>query len=269
MPLSRNSNLKARGEKTTISLHRAISLLNVLAERGEIGLSDLARSAELPKATVHRLLSTLSKAQLSSFEPVSERYRLGPRVLSWADKMVNSDELRLRSRTRLEQLSVETQESVGLVERLQNDSVCIMAVHSFHELRVAVRVGVPRPLYVGAPGKVLMAYLPEHEIRQALQKSSQKVSSPAALVKQLQSIKTRGFGSSSGESVPGLYSLAVPILDQWGRPRASLALYAPDSRVSAAREKQWLALLRKAATELQAVLVHSGHSVSSSSPVAA
>jgi DNA-binding IclR family transcriptional regulator len=215
------------------------------------------------------LLLTLSKAQLCSFEPITERYRLGPRVLSWADKMVSSDELRLRSRTTLEQLSVEARESVGLVERLQNDSVCMMAVHSFQELRVAVRVGVPRPIYIGAPGKVLMAYLPEHEIQQILRKSLQKASNLAALGKQLRSIKARGFASSSGESVPGIYSLAVPILDQWGRPRASLALYAPDSRVSAAREKQWLALFRKAATELQAMLVHSDHSVSSSSPVAA
>ena len=270
MPFSVDRNLtKAQAEKTTKSLHRAISLLNVLAEQGEIGLSDLARSAGLPKATVHRLLLTLSRAQLASFEPASERYRLGPRVLSWADRMVSLDELRRRSRPTLEQLSRETHECVGLVERLQNDSVCMMAFHSLHELRVVVRVGAPRPLYIGAPGKVLMAYLSEQEIRHVLKISSQKAPNSTVLGKQLQAIKTQGFARSSGESVPGVYSLAVPILDRQGSPRASLALYAPDSRVTATREKQWLALFKKAATELQAVLVRSDHSVPSSSPVAA
>lgn len=256
-------------QKTTKSLQRAISLLHVLAERSEIGLSDLARATHLPKPTVHRLLLTLSRAQLASFEPSSERYRLGPCILAWADKMVSADDLRVRSRPILDRLRRETDESVGLVERHQNDSVCLMAVHSVHELRVVVRVGAPRPLFIGAPGKALMAYLPEDEIRRVLQAAPQAGPHLPTLLKQLRTIRAQGFARSTGESVPGIYSLAVPILDAAGRPHASIALYVPESRVTATRERHWATLFKKAATELQSAIIRSGRSVPSDTSVAA
>lgn len=237
-------------EGVTRSLGRAILLLDTLASRRDMALSDLARATDLPKATVHRLLATLMLESLVVFDPVSEHYRLGPKIVRWAEHMVTGDELRLASRPIMERLSRETDETVGLVERIGSNSVCVMAVHSLHELRVAVRVGLPRALTVGAPSRALLAFIPELEARKVL--ASLKLTQPqaTAVLQELRKVKSRGFARSIGESLPGVYSLAMPILDIVGRPRASLALYAPEARVSPAREKRWISQLKRASVDL-------------------
>lgn len=243
----------------TRSLGRAISLLDVLASNREMALSDLARAAGLPKATVYRQLLTLKGEGLTVFDPKTERYRLGPRILRWAEKMVTTDVLRLVSRPVVEHLSRESDESAGLVERVGTDSVCVMAVHSPHELRVAVRVGMLRPLTIGAPSRALLAHYPEHEIRQILTMLKVSGSKTTALNEELRLTKTRGFGRSLSESLQGVYSIGVPIFDLRGRPRAALAIYAPEARASLSREKRWFAQLKKASAEICQLMAGTSH----------
>lgn len=54
-------------EGFTRSLGRAISLLDVLASSREMSLSELARAAGLPKATVYRQLRTLTGEGLTVY----------------------------------------------------------------------------------------------------------------------------------------------------------------------------------------------------------
>ncbi len=67
------------------SLDRAFAILEAMADAGGvIGLSQLAAEAELPLATIHRLVRTLVDLGYVRQEP-SRQYSLGPRLMRLAD----------------------------------------------------------------------------------------------------------------------------------------------------------------------------------------
>src|SRR5436190_12989169 len=67
------------------SLDRAFAILETMADAGGmIGLSQLAAEADLPLATIHRLVRTLVDLGYVRQEP-SRQYSLGPRLLRLTD----------------------------------------------------------------------------------------------------------------------------------------------------------------------------------------
>src|ERR1700747_2065038 len=67
------------------SLARAFAILEAMADAGgEIGLSQLATEANLPPATIHRLVRTLVDLGYVRQEP-SRQYTLGPRLVRLGD----------------------------------------------------------------------------------------------------------------------------------------------------------------------------------------
>src|SRR6478736_8988678 len=59
------------------SVRRAVTALELIAEAGELGVSELGRRLDVHKATASRLVSTLAERGLLERDPVNEKYRLG------------------------------------------------------------------------------------------------------------------------------------------------------------------------------------------------
>ena len=59
------------------SVARAIRALELIAEAGSLGVTELGRLLDVHKATASRLIATLAERGLVERDPVSEKYRLG------------------------------------------------------------------------------------------------------------------------------------------------------------------------------------------------
>lgn len=104
-------------------------------------------------------------------------------------------------------------------------------------MRYALEVGSAFPLYLGAGGKAMLAFLPEAERESlikagALDAMTRYVPNASTLRKELALIRQRGFAISSGERVEGASAVALPILREDGRPAAVLGLMMPSFRTS-------------------------------------
>ncbi|WP_083471731.1 IclR family transcriptional regulator [Kibdelosporangium phytohabitans] len=94
-------------------LEGAFLVLEEVARAGEAGLTQLAATTGLPKATVHRLL--LQLAELGAVRREAGRYRVGARVFRLGQAWDPVPALRAASRQPLRQLAAVTgQASVGL-----------------------------------------------------------------------------------------------------------------------------------------------------------
>ncbi len=80
------------------SVHRAISVLQVLARVGTAGVTELAAELGLHKATVFRLVATLESRGLVEQHSERGRYRLGHGVVQLAAGATKADDLSLLSR---------------------------------------------------------------------------------------------------------------------------------------------------------------------------
>ena len=79
-----------------------------------------------------------------------------------------------------------------------------------HPVRYALDMGSTLPLYLGAAGKAMMAFLPESEAEALIRNHqitalTRYVPKTGALRKELKTIRRRGYAISNGERVEGRF----------------------------------------------------------------
>ncbi len=221
------------------AVSRSLDLLQAASDAVPNGasLDRLAQSVGLDPRVAEEILIPISEKGLMRYEPETQRWHLSHAVMALARPFLNSDDVLVRVRPLMEQWHVETGETVSLFHRAGDQQIVTAALPSAHPVRYALEVGSAFPLYLGAGGKAMLAFLPEAE-QEALIQSGAMTSltryrpKVSAMRKELALIRQRGFAMSNGERVEGASAVAVPVLTDDGRPVAVLGLMMPSFRTS-------------------------------------
>ncbi|GAA5131544.1 IclR family transcriptional regulator [Alloalcanivorax gelatiniphagus] len=221
------------------AVSRAVDVLQAASAAVPEGapLERLASSVGLDPRIAEEILVPLSEKGLMRQDADTDRWHLSHSVMELARPFLNSDDVLVRVRPLMEQWHAETGETVSLFHRAGNQQIVTAALPSTHPVRYALEVGSAFPLYLGAGGKAMLAFLPEAECESlikagALDAMTRYVPNASALRKELALIRQRGFAISSGERVEGASAVALPILREDGRPAAVLGLMMPSFRTS-------------------------------------
>jgi IclR family acetate operon transcriptional repressor len=232
------------------SLGRAVAVLDLFADNDTptLGVSEIARRLGLPKAGIHRILSSLRVAGYVQLEETSRRYRLGPSVLRLGEAYLKRLDVRDLAREPMARLSRQTRETVTLSIRSGASRVYVQQVVPDSDVRMVVDVGRPFPLHAGSTSKAFLAHLSEPEIEDYLSRplealTENTIIDPEELRRELRVIRSRGYASSRGERQPGASSVAAPILDAHGRPVAVMSVCGPLERFGARAPEAAMALL--------------------------
>ncbi|GAA0929031.1 allantoin degradation transcriptional regulator AllR [Nonomuraea longicatena] len=218
------------------SVDRALDVLEALADHGgEAGLSEIAAATGLPYGTIHRLLRTLLTRGYVRQES-DRRYALGGglvRLGGVAERMVAV--WAQPYLTRLVELSGET----ANLAVLEGDFVVYVAqVSSPRRLRMFAEVGRRVLPHSTAVGKVLVADRSRAEALALLErtgmprKTANTITEPAAMLAELDLVRTRGYALDLGEEELGVHCLAVPVHDG-GRVVAAMSVSGPAERIDA------------------------------------
>lgn len=252
----------------TAGLNRSIArAADVLAcfdsESPELGVSEIARAVALDKATVSRILATLaSKALLAS--TASGKYRLGPRVLALGHAGRINLDLRDRALPHMRWVWQQTGETVRLNVVRDYQRICIEQIESRHELRRVIEIGRPTPLYAGAAGKLLLAFMAPSAVDLVIAESglramtTRTITDSQQLRTVLAEIQRVGHAIASGERDPGGASIAVPIRDYSDTVVAALSLSMPEPRFSTQVVPDWLLCLNEGSGRISAAMGHMG-----------
>ena len=151
----------ASGEGTQ-AIRRAAGLLRAIAKVGAEGgsLADLARDQQLPRSTVHRILSCLEDEGLVERTAGSRRYGMGPLLHELG--LTSSTSLRdvVRWHPVVDSVARQTGVTTYLMRRSGVEAVCLIKVDGHGVVRfVPVEVGQRRLLGVGAGATALLAGL--------------------------------------------------------------------------------------------------------------
>jgi DNA-binding IclR family transcriptional regulator len=96
------------------------------------------------------------------------------------------------------------------------------------------------PLHAAAPGKVMLAWLPQKELDEFLADYSFRaltattITSRRGFADHLRLVRQRGYAMDLGETMEGHHCLGAPIFDANEIPIASLWITAPAPRLSEA-----------------------------------
>jgi DNA-binding IclR family transcriptional regulator len=248
----------------TQSLHRAIAILDCFRiSQPELGVREIARQLDLHPSTVGRMLTTMTSLGILTQDMENHRYRMGSKVLKWGAVYMNNLDLRAEALPHMQDLYKITQETVSLYLLDGNERVCIERLESPQTVRMVARVGERMPLYAGASGKVLLAFLRPEQRDAILQDvqlqrlTSKTIVNVDALREEIALIKKRGYAVSQGERVEGASSVAAPIFDENSRVLAAINISGPTTRFTKQKLQKYATLLLGATSGLSAAMGYS------------
>jgi DNA-binding IclR family transcriptional regulator len=243
------------GESRTVL--KAISIVDCFSlERPELGVREVARHLKLASSTAGRLLATLQKAGLVTQSPRMRTYMLGPRVLTWAGRYTGVQDMRAVAFPILDRLRQATRELTTLYVLDGDERVCVERLEGPQNIRAVVGLGERLPLYAGAGGKVLLAFLPLETRRAMLARlvlarfTDKTIRNRARLERELLAIRRQGYATSVAERFAGASAVAAPVRGADGGVIAAINVSGPSDRFRGARQARCIRLVTRAALDL-------------------
>jgi DNA-binding IclR family transcriptional regulator len=228
------------------TLHRAVRILGFLAEYGtHSSIRELSAGVDLPRSTVHRICQMLAREGILALNEQTRQYQWGPellRISRAADQATRVRQLALPVLTSVMQECDETALLV-LYDRVRRQAVFTDEVECAQPVRYHAPMQVPVPVYAGASGKGIMAFLPEDEIQSIIVDgleplTDNTVTDPAALQRELDRVRARGYATSHGERISGAVGTGAPIFDAGGRVTGQLHVTVPEYRATPDLDRQ-------------------------------
>jgi len=220
------------------SVNRALTALELVADAGELGVSELGRQLGVHKATASRLAAVLAERGLLERDPVTERYRIGFGLVRLAGAAMSGLDLVRLARPILETLAERVREASNLGVRNGDDVVYIDQIAGSRSIVTVSWVGRRTPLHSTSNGKVMLAWADERDrervIRGPLESYTEHtVTDPDVLRAELESIRRRGYAQTVEELEDGLNAVAAPVRQADGRVIAALGVSGPAFRMHA------------------------------------
>ena len=214
------------GVKVLQTVERALAVLDLVAERQPIGVSDVAREMQLDKSAAQRILVSLhSTGWIRADGSVPVRWVLTTKPLQLA-RQVTGSPLVARARPVLEQLRDDTGETVWLVLLDGREVVAVDGVESHQAVRTSVRRGLVLPLLTSASGKAILAAAGSERWHELMPQDP-----PPALLAELEMARRAGYATSVGEVDPTIHTVSAAVTSADGEPIGALIVAAPADRL--------------------------------------
>ena len=219
------------------SLAKGLRILELLAEQGDLSVSQVAAQLGTNRAGSHRFISTLR--DLGYVEKTSGgRITLSFKVLELGMKKLDRFEIRSDARACMQELALAFRETVNLGQWERGTVVHLDKINSTEILRMDLGVGAHAPAYCTGLGKAILAFLPDVERHNYLQTvnlvpfTENTISSTEQLEAEIETTRTRGYAIDDEELSLGLRCVAAPVFDYTGRPVYALSVSGPKHRMT-------------------------------------
>lgn len=245
-------------------LQRINSIINFIAysKKDEVSLQDISISTGLHSSTVHRYLKALKTLGYIEQNPITTHYRLGYKLIELGSIAISRIEIRAIAKPEMIELRDFTNETVSL--SLRTDKLHRIYVHvekSREFLRTDLLLSTPIPLYKGASGRVLSAWLSSEEINAIVQdmnknsdKYPDKMNLTSNFLNDLEFVRTNGYIFIQDEVTSGVSTLSVPIRNSFGKVIAALSIHGPSARFNVQIQKDILPSLLNSARKISQAL---------------
>ena len=224
------------------SVDRALTILELLAADGRLGVSEIAVLLDVHKSTASRLLATLEAHGLAEQLPDRGRYQLGVGVLRLAGATRSRMDVVQESRPVTGALAARVGETVNVVILSGRETLYLDQVSGTSALQIHNWVGKRNPMHATANGRVLLAHVSDGERDTILaaattadgalpRLTASTLVSRDAVLADLDQIRHQGYAVARDELEVGLTAVAAPVRGSAGDVIASLSVSGPTFRI--------------------------------------
>lgn len=242
------------GRYTIDAVANALSILDAIAGRDVLSLSEAAEVAGVSKSTAYRLLATLESSGLVERLPGSG-YRAGVAAVRWATQLLAQLDVRTVALPVLRALRDDIGETVNLAVLRESSLVYVEIVPSPSAFRMEDEPGAVAPIHATALGKAVAVHLDPRRLAALLGPEPYERFTPRTLTSwrdfssSLDEIRGRGYSTDLEEVELGVACIAAPIVvgDQVA---GAISVSAPRTRMDDVRISEVGRALLEATTRI-------------------
>ncbi|HEV3361827.1 MAG TPA: IclR family transcriptional regulator [Pseudonocardiaceae bacterium] len=241
------------------SVDRAVAVLELLAARGESGITEIAAVLGVHKSTASRLVSVLEGRGLVEQLGQRGKYVIGFGVVRLAGAAIGRLDLAGVGLPVCQGLADSIGETINIAVLDGTSAVNITQARGAAAISAQNWIGQRTPLHATSSGKVLLAHLEPARRKEILNDglpalTPNTLTDPVALAEELDEVLATGYATTFEELEIGLHAVAVPIFGAGGRLLAAMSASGPAYRLPRRQTKAIAADLAAGAAELSGQL---------------
>ena len=244
---------------TITSLQKGFAVLELLARKGALGASDVARELGHHRSVANRFLATLRDLGYVA-QDSRARYQLTLKMFCLGNLVCNQLEIRSMARPLMRRIVEKHKESVSLACLEKHEVVVVEMINTSHPLKYDLPIGSRGPAHAQALGKAMLAWASPEDLAGYLDKTKLRKLTPNTidnredLLRHLEQVRARGYALDREEWNQGLRCVAVPIFDHQQRPVFALSLSGPSHRMTEQKITGALPDLQETADQVSIIL---------------
>ena len=245
----------------TPALDRALALLEFISAHSEgVTTADIRAALGFSANLVFRLTKALMAHGYVERDEPTRRYVLTRKMLTLAQPKREERSLVQVAYEPMRRLRDDTGESVHIGIRSGLEVLVLDRIVGTNPFKCYVEAGARGPLHTGAPGKLFLAWLPERELKAALDEMSFKRYTPTTITsrdvfaRHLELVRQRGYAMDLGEHLEGHHCLGAPVFGPDGDVLASIWITALAPRLGEREGARLAPRVIQAAQELSDAL---------------
>ncbi|MEP4468419.1 IclR family transcriptional regulator, partial [Marinobacter alexandrii] len=203
-----------------------------------VRFSELLADREHPKATLYRLLQTLTNQGMLSYDPDRQTYSLGMRLVRLAHAAWHQSSLAPIARPYIDELSRKINETVHLAQLDHGQVLYVDKRNPARPIQMFSDAGKIGPAYCTGVGKAMLAYLQDEERERIIAQQSyhpftrHTLTTAEALRSELADIREQEVAFDREEHEPNIICIAAPILSPNKRVLGGLSITTSTQRYS-------------------------------------
>jgi len=213
--------------RTSNAAEKVLRVLDALGYQRR--LADIARAADLPKTTVHRILHTLVEQDFAHVDGQGG-YAPGGRLLGQAGRALGRADAMAGAEPALLRLQQRTTATVHLAVLVGDEAVYVRKLEADKPYRMVSRIGMAVPLHCTSIGKAILSCLPEPDVQAVVARTglpartAHTLTSADRLLADLRATASRGWSLDQEENELGVVCAGAPVRDHTGRTTAAVSV---------------------------------------------
>lgn len=221
------------------NLEKGIAVLEYLSDlsRGAT-LQEIKTNLEISQTTAYRILNTLVRLEYLNFNDENKHYNLSRKLLTLGFKSLNEHNLLETVLPRLRELRDRIKETACFGVLGEKKGIFIEQAQGYHTFRFVLTPGKSFDLHCSAPGKAIMAYLPNTvrdrylSYMEFTRYNSNTITSKESYLNELEKVRKEGYALDNEEELSGVICIGAPIFNYIGYPCGAIWISGPKDRLS-------------------------------------
>lgn len=246
------------------NLEKGIAVLEFLSlhQDGKT-LQEIKSTLDISQTTAYRILNTLVRLDYLIYNEDSKRYKLSLKILNLGFRSLNEHNMIEAVIPRLRDLRDRVKETACFGVLGDEKGIFLEQAQGHHTFRFVLSPGKPFELHCSAPGKAIMAYLPNtvRERYLSMMKytryNARTITSREAYLKELERVAELGYALDDEEELSGVICIGAPIFNFTGYPCGAIWISGPKDRLNKETVRSAAAQIKEIALQVSTELGYS------------